>query len=98
IKPAGRATGGVLNGYQTYVKENYASVKKSNPEMGMGEVMAALGRDFREMRSQANSVVDGKEIKVASDAIVEEEELEHSDGTALIDSALTKLDSLTLNS
>ncbi|KAL9607964.1 MAG: hypothetical protein Q9167_007175 [Letrouitia subvulpina] len=97
VKPAGRTTGGALNGYQTFVKENYANVKKSNPEMAMGEVMAALGRDFREMRSRINNA-DGKETKVASDATPEEGEPEHSDGAACIDSALDKLDSLTLNS
>lgn len=97
VKPAGRATGGALNGYQTYVKENYAGVKKSNPEMSMGEVMAALGRDFREGRTQANHA-DGKETKVASDTTPEEEQLKNNNGAASIDSALTKLDSLTLNS
>lgn len=51
-KPVPRAAGGKVSEYQTFVKENFARVKKEKEGRSHGEVMEALGREYREGKAE----------------------------------------------
>ena len=71
--------------YQQFVKKEYERVKKEHPGAGFGEVMAVLGREFRERkRSKAEA-----EVVVKEDFPVETE----NEG---VDSMLKELGGLSL--
>lgn len=53
VKPTPRGEGKGISDYQQFVKRNFARVKRERPEMSMGEVMAALGKEFREAKEKA---------------------------------------------
>ncbi|KAL9043040.1 MAG: hypothetical protein Q9180_000162 [Flavoplaca navasiana] len=52
VQPAPRGNGKGISNYQKFVKEHFARLKRERPEMNMGEVMAALGREYREVREK----------------------------------------------
>ncbi|KAL8760325.1 MAG: hypothetical protein Q9199_000107 [Rusavskia elegans] len=53
VKPTPRGEGKGISDYQQFVKRNFARVKRERPEMSMGEVMAALGKEFRGAKEKA---------------------------------------------
>ncbi|KAL8699769.1 MAG: hypothetical protein Q9201_005814 [Fulgogasparrea decipioides] len=57
VKPVPRAEGKGMSEYQKFVKKNFAQRKKERPGMSMGEVMALLGKEFREIKVQKNEIV-----------------------------------------
>lgn len=92
IKPVPRAEGRGPSEYQKFVKENFTRVKKERPAIGMGEVMAVLGREFREMKEKRN-----EEVVVVEEKLVEvgQSEKENDQG---LNSVVMKLDFLKLGS
>ncbi|KAL8875672.1 MAG: hypothetical protein Q9198_005999 [Flavoplaca austrocitrina] len=52
VKPTPRGNGKGISDYQKFVKEHFARLKRERPEMNMGEVMTALGREYREAREK----------------------------------------------
>jgi len=65
--------------YQIYVKTHYATVKKENPTLGMGEIMVLLGRGYREEKARRVVVEEagednGGEVVVVSDGEGDENE------------------------
>ncbi|KAL8997072.1 MAG: hypothetical protein Q9169_003562 [Polycauliona sp. 2 TL-2023] len=50
VKPASRGDGKGVSEYQKFVKRNFVRLKRERPEMSMGEIMAALGKEFREAK------------------------------------------------
>ncbi|KAI4233934.1 MAG: hypothetical protein LQ349_004105 [Xanthoria aureola] len=87
VKPTPRGEGRGMSGYQQFVKHNFARLKRERPEMSMGEVMAALGRDFREAKEKGTGevVVQVDEVpKIGRDEDVG------------LDSVMKKLDFLAL--
>ncbi|KAL9130924.1 MAG: hypothetical protein Q9217_001027 [Psora testacea] len=55
IQPVARAQVGGKAGrseYQEFVKREFERVKRENPEKGWGELMAALGKEFREAKKR----------------------------------------------
>jgi hypothetical protein len=48
-KPIPRAAGGKVSEYQTFVKENFARVKREG--RSHGEVMEILGKEYREFKA-----------------------------------------------
>ncbi|KAL8774994.1 MAG: hypothetical protein Q9209_000473 [Squamulea sp. 1 TL-2023] len=52
VKPTPRGEGKGVSEYQKFVKGNFARVKRERPEISMGEVMTALGREFREAKQK----------------------------------------------
>ena len=90
----GREGGGKKRSeYQEFVKVGYERVRKGNPGMGFGEVMAILGREFREMK------VKGKDG--GTRVVVQEvpEETSRDDAAADdngVDGVLTKMNAITL--
>ncbi|KAL8739227.1 MAG: hypothetical protein Q9181_000118 [Wetmoreana brouardii] len=57
VKPVPRAEGKGMSEYQTFVKKHFAQRRKERPDMSMGEVMALLGKEFREIKAQKNEVI-----------------------------------------
>lgn len=51
----GKGEGGKGGGFQTFVKEHYARVKREEPGWGMGEIMVRLGREYREEKGMAKA-------------------------------------------
>ncbi|KAL9002968.1 MAG: hypothetical protein Q9188_004134 [Gyalolechia gomerana] len=92
IKPVPRAEGRGPSEYQKFVKENFTRVKKERPAIGMGEVMAVLGREFREMKEKRN-----EEVVVVEEKLVEVGQSEKENDKAL-NSVVMKLDFLKLGS
>lgn len=68
-KPIPRAAGGKVSEYQTFVKENFARVKREKEGRSHGEVMEVLGREYRESRA-----ADGKK-ELNLESIVKEMEI-----------------------
>ena len=65
VRPAPRkGQEGKRSEYQIFVKREQARVRLENPGKGFGEVMAILGRDFRER----NDTVVVKEAKIVEDS------------------------------
>lgn len=70
VVPAPRGTGGAGEGggeggvtgggFQAFVKAHYARVKREEAGWGMGEVMARLGREFREEKGRAVAMATAK--------------------------------------
>ena len=54
-KPVPRAAGGKVSEYQTFVKENFARVKKERDGRSHGEIMEILGREYREAKNGSGS-------------------------------------------
>ncbi|KAL9603656.1 MAG: hypothetical protein Q9219_000975 [cf. Caloplaca sp. 3 TL-2023] len=92
VKPVPRGEGKGPSEYQKYVKENYARVKKESPEMSMGEVMAMLGREFRQIKEKRQ-----EEGAMKEDKQMEPRSLE-ADNDATLDTMVRKLDFLSLMS
>ncbi|KAL8784453.1 MAG: hypothetical protein Q9213_003976 [Squamulea squamosa] len=90
VKPTPRGEGKGMSEYQKFVKGNFARVKRERPEMGMGEVMAALGREFREGKEKPKG-----EVVVLSDDGPKTTERCGDEETGL-DSIVRKLDFLEL--
>ncbi|KAI4113653.1 MAG: hypothetical protein LQ338_008142, partial [Usnochroma carphineum] len=92
VKPVPRGEGKGMGEYQRFVKERFAGVKKERPELTMGEVMAVLGKEFREMKDSRKEDV----------VVVEEKEAEAGDRDEEkdvgLDSVMRKLDFLNLSS
>ncbi|KAI4260520.1 MAG: hypothetical protein LQ352_000216 [Teloschistes flavicans] len=97
IKPIPRGEGKGISEYQQFVKEHFAKVKKEKPKMSMGEVMAVLGREFREKKEKQKMVMVVIEEEVDADKVLEEEGDCGKDDTGL-DSMVQKLDVLHLGS
>ncbi len=57
LKPKPRGEGKGASEYQEFVKANFARLKREKPEMSMGEVMAALGKGFREAKEKRKDEV-----------------------------------------
>ena len=89
VKPAPRGEGKRVGEYQKYVKEHFARVKMEKPEMGMGEVMAVLGREFRELKGKREEGVVVMQKEMA-------DEDPEDDKDAGIDSVVRELDFLSL--
>ncbi|KAL8732166.1 MAG: hypothetical protein Q9166_002913 [cf. Caloplaca sp. 2 TL-2023] len=66
-KPVPRGEGKGMSEYQKFVKENLARVKRESPEMSMGEVMAALGKEFRGAREKRKGEMTPLEGKAMED-------------------------------
>lgn len=65
VKPPPRREGKGISEYQKFVKERFSSVKAERPDLGMGEIMALLGKEFREMKGKMGAemvVVEEKEV------------------------------------
>ncbi|KAL8709988.1 MAG: hypothetical protein Q9225_007366, partial [Loekoesia sp. 1 TL-2023] len=90
VKPVPRREGKGMSEYQRYVKERFAGLKKERPEMSMGEVMAVLGREFREMKATR------KEENIVLEKEAEDGGLDLKD--AGFDFVVRKLDFLNLGS
>lgn len=91
VKPVPRGKGKGISEYQRFVKERFKGVKRERPELGMGEIMAVLGKEFKDIKTKKEMVV-----------IVEPESVEERAGTeqqeGQFDSVVMKLDSLHLGS
>ena len=82
VKPVPKATVGgdgaafqVGGGeYRSFVKANYAVVKKENPQLGMGEVMREIGKRFRESRERSIREKEMVRVDVQEVKAVEEED------------------------
>lgn len=79
-----------MSEYQRFVKENFARLKRERPEMSMGEVMTALGKEFRAAKEKQNS-----EVTSLEDDVVEVEGWSRGEDAGL-DSVVRKLDFLNL--
>ncbi|KAL8909315.1 MAG: hypothetical protein Q9207_000325 [Kuettlingeria erythrocarpa] len=91
VKPVPRGEGKGISEYQRFVKERFRVVKKQRPELGMGEIMAVLGKEFKDIKMKKQMVV-----------IVEPQSVEERKGgeqqEGQFDSVVMKLDSLDLGS
>ncbi|KAL8658386.1 MAG: hypothetical protein Q9226_001030 [Calogaya cf. arnoldii] len=87
VKPTPRREGKGTTEYQKFVKQNFARLKRERPEMSMGEVMAALGKEFREAKEKGPG-----EVVVPVDEIREMD----GDGDPGLESVVRKLDFLEL--
>ncbi|KAL9028613.1 MAG: hypothetical protein Q9196_003043 [Gyalolechia fulgens] len=92
IKPVPRAEGRGPSEYQKFVKEHFTRVRKARPAIGMGEVMAELGREFRAMKEKRN-----EEMVAVEEEPVEVRQPEEGNDAA-IDSVVRELDFLNLGS
>ncbi len=75
--------------YQNFVKREHERVRMENPGMGFGEIMAILGREFKECKKDAAAVRDAEE---KSESIAEVRVIEGAD----LDQVARKLDFLNL--
>ncbi|KAL2045520.1 hypothetical protein N7G274_001948 [Stereocaulon virgatum] len=77
VQPAPRKAQaeGKRSDYQGFVKREHERVKKANPGKGFGEIMAILGREYKE--SKKANVVDEKEMR--SEAAASEEKADEDD-------------------
>lgn len=89
VKPTPRGESRGMSEYQQFVKGNFARLKRERPEMSMGEVMAALGREFREAKEKGTGEVVGQ---------VDEVSKVGGDEDVGLDSVVKKLDFLALGS
>ncbi|KAL8854066.1 MAG: hypothetical protein Q9221_001189 [Calogaya cf. arnoldii] len=87
VKPTPRREGKGTSEYQKFVKQNFARLKRERPEMSMGEVMASLGKEFREAKE-----------KGAGEVVVPVDEIRNldGDGDPGLESVVRKLDFLEL--
>ncbi|KAL8939893.1 MAG: hypothetical protein Q9211_002536 [Gyalolechia sp. 1 TL-2023] len=92
IKPVPRAEGRGPSEYQKFVKEHFTRVRKARPAIGMGEVMAELGREFRAMKEKRN-----EEMVAVEEEPVEVRQPEEGNDAG-IDSVVRELDFLNLGS
>ena len=90
VQPAPRKEG-KRSGYQDFVKRENERVRFENPGIGFGEVMAILGREFKERKRN--------EAERASD-VEDHGALEKTGSNELqcLDSVVKKLDFLNLES
>lgn len=72
---------GKRSGYQVFVKREQGRVRKENPEARFGEVMAILGREFRESKKQIPVSEDVVE-KLGSKVEVQEVRVDDLDDVA----------------
>ncbi|KAL8932526.1 MAG: hypothetical protein Q9216_006799, partial [Gyalolechia sp. 2 TL-2023] len=93
IKPVPRAEGREPSEYQKFVKEHFRRVKGERPTMGMGEVMAVLGREFREMKERRK-----EDVIVVEENLVGSGESDGKENDVGLDSVVSKLDLLDLGS
>lgn len=93
VQPAPRknAADGVVkrSEYQEFVRNHHEKVRAKNPGSGFGEIMAILGREYREGKKPIISTVD---VGKRSESIVEEVELVDDD----LSDVASKLDFLNL--
>ena len=82
---------GKRSNYQEFVKKEHERVKLENPGKDFGEIMAILGREFRENK-KANAVENGE---MRSAVTVEDEKEKDEDG---LDAVVRKLDFVNLAS
>lgn len=92
VKPVPRAEGKGMSEYQRFVKERFTTVKRERAKLGMGEIMAVLGKDFREMKEKRKEAVLIVEEKEVNDKDQDEEK------DAGFDAVVRKLDVLNLGS
>lgn len=93
VQPAPRrsAANGVVkrSEFQEFVKNHHEKVRATNPGSGFGEIMAILGRQYRECKKPSISTVD---VGKGSKSIVEEAELVTSElGDGELDDMANKL-------
>ena len=82
---------GKRSNYQEFVKKEHERVKLENPGKDFGEIMAILGREFRENK-KANAVENGE---MRSAVTAEDEKEKDEDG---LDAVVRKLDFVNLAS
>lgn len=82
---------GKRSDYQEFVKKEHERVKLENPGKGFGEIMAILGREFRESK-KANAVENGE---MRSAVTAEDDKEKHEDD---LDVVVGKLDFVNLAS
>ena len=57
-----------MSGYQGYVKENYARVRRENPGVDQKEVMKLLGKGYKEMKVSAAAAVASEQKRSGEEA------------------------------
>ncbi|KAL8862574.1 MAG: hypothetical protein Q9178_001072 [Gyalolechia marmorata] len=90
VKPKPRGEGKGASEYQEFVKANFARLKREKPGMSMGEVMAALGKEFREAKEKRKD-----EVVVPVDEVPKVGG-RRADENADLESVMRKLDFLEL--
>ena len=90
LKPKPRGEGKGASEYQEFAKANFARLKREKPEMSMGEVMAALGKEFREAKEKRKD-----EVVVSVDEVPKVGG-RRGDENADLESVMRKLDFLGL--
>lgn len=93
VQPAPRKgqTEGKRSAYQEFVKREHERVKKANPGKGFGEIMAILGREYKE--SKKANVVDEEQMRF--EAAASEERADRDDD---VDAVVRKLSVVNLAS
>lgn len=100
VQPAPRAANdgkmGGLSEYQKFMKVNFARLKRENEGLGQKEVMAVVGRKFREMKAEK-----GEERSSSAEAVVVEDSEEDAGSRGgdeeVVDDVARKLDFLNLS-
>jgi hypothetical protein len=71
-KPVVRA-GAKASDYQIFVKDNFQRVKRENPGLGLGGLVAILGKEYRDRKSGAAKTENSSSIQL--DALTRELEI-----------------------
>ena len=107
VQPAPRGGNGeggkkIVSGYQAYVKEHYGRVQRENAGIGMGEIMALLGKGYREEKERREKETGGKAVEPVEVVEVgddgEGDRTEESARGPDLDAVARKLDFLSLGS